>query len=125
MCSTVCERVFVSYAVQATFNANEKQRISAIPNSRKKAQLNVWPWETDFIFFVLNRNKRLCPVYTIWMWKTICFLARKNCAIICYYPGTSLFNTKVIDNKIHLSLASFLVFIHHFVIFVFVVRSML
>lgn len=113
----------MSYAVQATFNANEKQRISAIPNSRKKAQLNVWPWETDFIFFVLNRNKRLLPSTSILYRQDICSLARKNGAII-YYTGTSLFNSKVIDNKIHLSLASFLVFIHHFVIFVFVIRGM-
>lgn len=47
------------------------------------------------------------------MWKAICFPARKNCAIIHYYPGTSLFNCKVIDNKIHLSLPLFLVFKHH------------
>lgn len=72
-----------------------------------------WLQETDSIFFVLNRNKSLCPIYTTWMWKAICFPARKNCTIIPRYPGTSLFNCKVIDNKIHLSLPLFLVFKHH------------
>ena len=47
------------------------------------------------------------------MWKATGFPARKNCAIIHCYPGTSLFNCKVIDNKIHLSLPLFLVVEHH------------
>lgn len=41
VCADDCECVLVSYAVQAAFNTNEKQRIPAIPNSIMRAQLDI------------------------------------------------------------------------------------